>query len=48
MINIYIRQPQAILKDGCLDSVDWNGGMEWNGNKLGSYDWFSPPYDDHL
>ena len=29
---------------GCLDSVEWNGGMEWNGNKLDTSDWFSPSY----
>ena len=31
----------------------WNGmvewtGMEWNGNKLDTSDWFSPSYNDHL
>ena len=29
---------------GHLDSVDWNGEMEFNGNKLDASDWFSPPY----
>ena len=29
--------------------ADWNGGLDWNGvewnsNKLDTYDWFSPPY----
>ena len=42
---------------GRLDSVEWNGGLEWwnglNGNKLDTSDWFSPPYrpplnKDHL
>ena len=43
----------SIPHQGCLDSVEWNGGMEWNGNKLDTSDWFSPPYrpplnKDHL
>ena len=29
---------------GCLDTVDWNGGMEWNDNKLDTSHWFSPLY----
>jgi len=33
---------------GRLDSVEWNGGLEWNGNKLDTSNWFSPPYNDHL
>ena len=48
-------------QQGCLDIVEWNGGMdrewsdgmEWNGNKLDTSDWFSHMYrlplnKDHL
>jgi len=44
-----------LLKIGRLDSVEWNGGlewwnggMEWNGYKLDTSDWFSPSYNEHL
>ena len=28
--------------------MDWNGGMEWNVNKLDGFNGLSPPYNDHL
>jgi len=35
---------------GRLDLVDWNGGMDWNGNKLDTSDClYRPPLNkDHL
>ena len=41
------------MPEGRLDSVEWNGGIDWNDgisllNKLDTSDWFSPPYNDHL
>ena len=38
----------STYSSGRLDSVDWNGGMEWNSNKLDTSDLFSPSYNDHL
>ena len=28
--------------------VEWNGGMEWNVDKLDGFNGLSPPYNDHL
>ena len=39
--HLHRDTPRAM---GSLDSVEWNGVLEWNGNKLDTSDWFSPPY----
>ena len=40
-----------VFKHGSLDSVEWNGGLEWNGEMeryFGNFNWWSPLYKDHL
>ena len=37
LVHIYIDMLEKLLKsNGCLESVEWNGGMEhWNGKPAG-------------
>ena len=40
------------IMNGRLDSVEWNGGLEWwNGGMeryFGNFSWWSPLYKGHL
>ena len=56
-VRHYVASHYSTIFTGRLDSVEWNGGLEWwnglewNGGMercCGNFNWWSPLYKDHL